>query len=131
VLAPTTRLVSPRRIAQLAAVIKPSMLLKIHKLLVDHKYPRLFFSSSHRRKPGAKGPSAVVSAAIVGMKWRNPRFGCVRIAQQISCAFGLQIENDVVGHYRPGSGAEGPSQADPAQPATLIDRFSNRSIINA
>jgi hypothetical protein len=61
-------------------------------------HPRLFFSSSHRREPGAKGPSAEVSAAIVGMKWRNPCFGCVRIAQQISCALGLQIENDVVGH---------------------------------
>jgi putative transposase len=30
------------------------------------------------------------------MKRRNPRFGCVRIAQQISYEFGLQIDQDVV-----------------------------------
>jgi putative transposase len=48
------------------------------------------------------------------MKRRNPRFGCVRIAQQISYAFGVQIDKDVVRrvltkYYRPGSGTEGPS----------------------
>jgi hypothetical protein len=47
VLAPTARFVSPSRIAQLAAVIKPSMLLKIHKLLVDHKYTPGSFSLRH------------------------------------------------------------------------------------
>ena len=49
------------------------------------------------------------------MKRRNPRFGCVRIAQQISHAFGVRIDKGVVRrvlvkHYRPGdSGATGPS----------------------
>jgi transposase InsO family protein len=48
------------------------------------------------------------------MKRRNPRFGCVRIAQQIAHAFGVQIDKDVVRrvlatYYRPGSGGEGPS----------------------
>jgi len=49
------------------------------------------------------------------MKRRNPKFGCVRIAQQISHAFGLDIDKDVVrrvlaNHYRPGSsGTNGPS----------------------
>jgi transposase InsO family protein len=114
VLGLTTLFVSPGRIAKLGAVIKPSTLLKFHKMLVDRKYRRLFSSSSHRRKPGPKGPSAELIAAIVEMKRRNPRFGCVRIAQQISYAFGLQIDKDVVRrvlarHYRPGSGAEGPS----------------------
>jgi hypothetical protein len=45
---------------------------------------------------------------------RNPKFGCVRIAQQISHAFGLEIDKDVVRrilakHYRPEPGADGPS----------------------
>ena len=58
------------------------------------------------RKPGPKGPSAELIAAIVKMKRRNPKFGCVRIAQQISHAFGLDIDKDVVRrvlarHYRP------------------------------
>jgi transposase InsO family protein len=49
------------------------------------------------------------------MKRRNPRFGCMRIAQQISYNFGVQIDKDIVRrvlakHYRPGdSGAPGPS----------------------
>ena len=90
VLGLTTLFVSPRRIAKLGAVIKPSTLLKFHKMLVDRKYRRLFSSSSHRRKPGPKGPSAELIAAIVEMKRRNPRFGCVRIAQQISHAFGCR-----------------------------------------
>jgi putative transposase len=92
----TTLLMSPRRIPKLGALIKPATLLKFHKALVDRKYRLLFASSSHRRKPGPKGPSAELIAAIVEMKRRNPRFGCVRIAQQASHAFGVQVDKDVV-----------------------------------
>jgi putative transposase len=40
------------------------------------------------------------------MKVRNPSFGCVRISQQISLAFSIEIDKDVVRrvlatHYRP------------------------------
>jgi hypothetical protein len=78
--------------------------------LVDRKYRRLFSSRYRRRKPGPKGPSAALIAAIVEMKRRNPRFGCVRIAQKISHAFGIEIDKDVVRrvlakHYRPGDSA--------------------------
>ena len=50
----------------------------------------------------------------VEMKSRNPRFGCRRIAQQLSFVFGLEIDKDVVRrvlakHYRPDPGAAGPS----------------------
>jgi hypothetical protein len=65
VLALTTLFVSPRRITKLGAVIKPSTLLKFHKRLVREKYRRLFSSSSYRHKPGPKGPSAELIAAIV------------------------------------------------------------------
>ena len=49
------------------------------------------------------------------MKRRNPEFGCVRIAQQLAHAFGIEIDKDTVRrvlskHYRPGdSGSRGPS----------------------
>src|ERR1700704_1244554 len=48
------------------------------------------------------------------MKRRNPRFGCRKIAEQISSAFGIEINKDVVRriliqHYRPGSSDDGPS----------------------
>ena len=46
VLGLTTLFVSPRRIAKLGALIKPSTLLKFHKMLVDRKYRRLFSSWS-------------------------------------------------------------------------------------
>ncbi len=72
-------------------------------------------SSGHPRKPGPKGPSAELTAAIVEMKRRNPEFGYMKIARQISHAFGLDIDKDVVRrvlakHYRPGdSGSSGSS----------------------
>jgi transposase InsO family protein len=49
------------------------------------------------------------------MKRHNPQFGCVRIAQQLSHTFGLDIDKDVVRrilakHYRPDDpGSTGPS----------------------
>ncbi len=111
----STLFISPRRIAKFGALIKPATLFKFHQALVNRKYRLLFSSSSRRRKPGPKGPSAELIAAIVEMKRRNPRFGCVRIAQQISHVFGIEIDKDVVRrvlakHYRPGhTGADGPS----------------------
>jgi transposase InsO family protein len=111
----TTLVVNPRRIPKLGALLKPATLFKFHQALVDRKYRLLFSSSSYRRKPGPKGPSAELIAAIVEMKRRNPRFGYMRIAQQVSRAFGVQIDKDVVRrvlatHYRPdNSGAKGPS----------------------
>ena len=115
VLGLTTLFVNPRRIAKLGALVKPATLFKFHKALVDRKYRLLFSSSPHRCKPGPKGPSAELVAAIVEMKQRNPCFGYMRIAQQVSHAFGVEIDKDVVRrvlarHYRPDeSGAQGSS----------------------
>jgi hypothetical protein len=95
-LALTALFVSPRRIPKLAAPLKPATLFKFHKALVDREYRRLFSSSPHHRKPGLKGTSTELIAAIVEMKCRNPKCGCVRIAQQISHAFGVDIDADIV-----------------------------------
>ena len=48
------------------------------------------------------------------MKCRNPKFGSMRIARQISHVFGVDLDKDVVRrvlakHYLPPLGAEGPS----------------------
>ena len=96
VLGLTTLFVSPRRLAKLGVLVKPATLFKFHQALVDRKYRLLFSSSSHRRKPGPKGPSAELIAAIVEMKRRNPKFGCVRTAQQIAHVFGIDIDKDTV-----------------------------------
>ena len=65
-------------------------------------------------KPGPKGPSHEVIAAIVDMKRRNPSWGCPRIAQQITLAFGIPLNKDVVrrilaARYRPQPDSAGPS----------------------
>src|ERR1700741_5303526 len=132
VLGLTTLFVSPHRIPKLSAIIKPATLFKFHKALVHRKY-RLLFSSSHRkRKPGSKGPSTQLIAAIVEMKRRNPKFGCVRIAQQINHAFGIKIDKDVVRrvldiHFRPQPGADGPSWLTTMSAAAVAPNDESRS----
>ena len=81
---------------------------------MDRKYRLLFSASSPRRKPGPKGPSSALIAAIVEMKRRNPKFGYMRIAQQISHVFGVDLDKDVVRRvlakrYRTSPSADGPS----------------------
>ena len=115
VLGLTALFVSPRRIAKLGVLVKPATLFKFHRALVDWKYRLLFSCSLPHCKPGPKGPSAELIAAIVEMKRRNPRFGYTRIAQQIAHAFGVEINKDIVRrvlakYYRPGdAGTNGPS----------------------
>jgi putative transposase len=86
-----------------------------------------------------EGPSAELIAAIVEIKQRNPKFGCVRIAQQIAHAFGIDIDKDIVRrvlakHYRPGhSGSHGPSWltfiAHTKDSLWSLDRFRCESIL--
>jgi transposase InsO family protein len=108
-----TLFLSPRRIARSAILIKPSTLLRFHTALKRRKY-RSLYSPRSGRKPGPKGLGKEVITAIVGMKRRNPRFGCPRIAQQINLAFGLELNKDIVRrilaiHYRPDHSSKGPS----------------------
>jgi hypothetical protein len=85
----------PGRLIRSAIVFKPRTLLNVHHALIQRKYRRLF-SSSRPTKPGPKGPNREVVAAVVEMKQRNPSWGCPRIAQQITLAFGIPIDKDVV-----------------------------------
>lgn len=115
----------PARLARSAIALKPTTILGFHRALVKRKY-RLLFTPIRRGKPGPKGPSPELITAIVELKRRNPRFGCRRIAQQISFVFGLDIDKDIVRrvlakHYRPEPGAS----ISPTQP----ERYNNvRSI---
>ena len=108
-----TLFLNPRRIARAAIIIRPSTLLRFHAALKQRKY-RLLYSARSCGKPGPKGPSTEVIAAVVAMKRRNPRFGCPRIAQQINLAFDLDLDKDIVRrilatHYRPDPDNSGPS----------------------
>jgi putative transposase len=105
---------NPRRIQRAAVIIRPSTLLKLHNLLKQRKYRLLYSSADSKRKPGPKGPSQELIQAIVELKQRNPRFGCLRIAQQINKAFCVDINKDLVRrvlakHYRPIPDDNGPS----------------------
>src|SRR3984893_18991649 len=77
------------------------------------KYRRLF-SATVPTKPGPKGPTQEVIAAVVDMKRRTPTWGCPRMAQQIASAFGILITKDVVRRilavrYQPAPDSAGPS----------------------
>src|SRR3979490_1630271 len=103
----------PGRLIRSAIVVKPSTLLRLHRALIQRKYRRLF-SSRGSMKPGPKGPSHEVMAAVVDMKRRNPTWGCPRIAQQMALAFGIPINKDVVRRilavrYQPAPDSAGPS----------------------
>jgi len=90
------------------------------------------------RRPGPRGPSKELIATVLEIKRRNPRFGCPRIAQQISHAFGLEIDKDVVrrilaNHPLPKSGGKGPSwlsiMAESRDSLWSVDLFRCESIL--
>jgi len=106
-------LIRPGRLIRSAIVLRPSTLLSLHRALKARKY-RVLFSTKGPTRPGPKGPSHEVVAAIVDMKRRNPSWGCPRIAQQIALAFGIPINKDVVrrilaARYQPAPDSDGPS----------------------
>jgi transposase InsO family protein len=108
-----TLFMRPARVLRSAIVLKPSTLLHLHSVLRKRKY-RVLFSPARRRRPGPKGPNKDLIDAVVAVKRRNPGWGCPRIAQQITLAFGVEIDKDVVRrvlgvHYRPKSDSGGPS----------------------
>jgi putative transposase len=112
VLGVCTLLVSPTRLGRLAVILKTSTLLRLHRALVKRKYRLLF--TPRRGSPGPKGPSRELIDAVVEMKRRNPYFGCRKIAEQVSNAFGIELNKDVVRrilvrHPRPGPDGCGPS----------------------
>jgi putative transposase len=101
------------RLIRFAIVLRPSTLLSLHRGLTQQKYRRLF-SSTVPTKPGPKGPTEEITAAVVDMKRRNPTWGCPRIAHQIALAFAIPITKDVVRRilavrYRPAPDSAGPS----------------------
>jgi putative transposase len=108
-----TLLMRPNRLVRAAIVLKPSTLLRLHRALTNRKYRRLF-SSTVRKKPGPKGPSQEVIAAVVDMKQRNPIWVCPRIARQITLAFGIPINRDVVRRILAARDQPKPDSAGPS-----------------
>jgi hypothetical protein len=86
---------STNRRTRLSIALRPSTFLRFHNALARRKY-RLLYWCDRRAKPGPKGPSAQLIAAVVEMKRRDPKFGCLKIARQIAHAFGIELNKDVV-----------------------------------
>src|SRR5262245_62060885 len=111
ILAVCSLFIRPARLVRSAIILKPSTILNFHRNLVKLKY-RLLFCPKRRAKPGPKGPTQDLIHAVLEMKLRNPDWGCPRIAAQISLAFGVPINKDVVRrilatHYRLSADASG------------------------
>lgn len=83
----TTSFIEPQRTSKLSALPAVGTLLKFHKALVDLKYRTHYSSTGNRCKPGPKGPCPELIPAIVALKSRNPKFGCVRFVQEIAEPF--------------------------------------------
>lgn len=106
-------LIRPARLVRSAIVLKPSTIMSFHRALVRRKY-QLLFTPKRRGKPGPKGPSPELIAAICEVKQRNPSVGYQRIAQQLSLVLDIEIDKDTVRrvlakHYRLDPGNHGPS----------------------
>ena len=124
---------SARRLQQTAVAFRPSTFLRFKEFLVRQKY-KFLFSSGKQSKPGPKGPSREIIAAVDEFKQRNPRCGCPRIAQQLSTIFGIDLQHkfnqfrDYFNEYRVHAGINGdlPNQrADKIEPR--IASFENYS----
>jgi putative transposase len=86
---------NPARVLRSAIVLRPSTLLHLHHVLAKREY-RMLFSRKRRRQPGPEGPNKELIDAVVELKRRNLNWGCPRIARQITLAFGVAIDKDVV-----------------------------------
>src|ERR1700733_15031345 len=75
--------------------IEAPMLLRFHPAMVKRKY-RLLYGPTMRSHSSPKSPSKDLVNAVVEMKRRNPGFGCRKIAEQISDAFGMDVHKDVI-----------------------------------
>ena len=60
-------MISPKRLARIAIILKPATFLKFHKALVKRKY-RLLFSNKKSKNPGRKGPDKNFIFAVLEMK---------------------------------------------------------------
>lgn len=69
--------------------------MRFRRVLIQRKY-QLLFTPKRCVKPGPKGPSPDLIAAICEMKRQNPSFGYQRIDQQLSLVLDIEIDKDVV-----------------------------------
>lgn len=87
--------VNLKRLKWLAILVKLETILKIHRALVKKKYRKLF-SKKIKKNMNSRGPSQELIDLVLEFKARNPSFGYLRIAMQISVKFGYNVDKHVV-----------------------------------
>ena len=112
VFAITSLFISTHRLPRLSIGVAHSTLLGLHRALVQRKYSTLF--ANRGRKPGPKGPSKELIDLIVGIKTKNPHYGCPKISLLASTLTGEKVDEQLVRrilrrHYRPSPGGSGSS----------------------
>jgi transposase InsO family protein len=95
VLALSSLFINSKRLPKISIVVAHSTMLGFHRALVNRKYSKLF-SNKFPKKPGPKGPSAELIKLIVGIKVKNPRYGCPKIALLASELLGECIDEQMV-----------------------------------
>src|SRR5215467_7714836 len=65
-----TLMMRPARVLRSAIALRPSALMRFHKMLTKQKY-RMLFSPKKIGRPGPKGPTRELIDAVVEMKRRN------------------------------------------------------------
>src|SRR5262249_51463010 len=101
-----TLFMRPARVLRSAILLKPSTLLRLHKLLKKQKYHMLFASKSGSR-PGAPGPKQELIDAVVEMKQRNPRVENHCSGAWPGCLLGSSILAPVFMRFRGPAGPTG------------------------
>ena len=86
-----TLLMRPVRVLRSAIALRPSTLMHFHKMLTKQKY-RMLFSPKRGQRPGPKGPTKELIAAVVEMKRRKWHLVLQANSQQIALAFGADID---------------------------------------
>jgi len=94
------------RIVRSAITLKPSTLLDLHAVLTKRKY-RLLFSPRCGGRPGPKGPTKELIAAVVAMKQRNPRVENHCSGAWPGCLFGSSILAPIFMGFRGPAGPTG------------------------
>jgi putative transposase len=99
-------LLSKVQLVRSAIVIRPSTVLKLHRLFVNAKYRFIYKPSVG--KPGPQKPSRALIDLVVQTKIKNPSMGCLQIAQLISLNFDFTIGKSsvfrILKQYLPSAG---------------------------
>jgi putative transposase len=91
----TSFFIPVKRLQKVAILVKPATILKFHRALVKRKY-QVLFGTKGQSKLGRKGFDRDLVNLVVGIKEKNPSYGCPRIAMLVTNITGISISEQTV-----------------------------------